>query len=172
MIEEKSLKKEGEDLAKVAVESGLGSKQLQTIYRLARSKPMAFVEAFVQRQIGRGIRGYSAFSMILDLLAKYREDKGSFMRILMYAVMLYDYFENEPTMKLRGLAESIIKSIVERKGLEFDELKIRLRGNFAEFKVRIRRFYGNPKALVLEIEKALKSRVAELSNVNVRIWIE
>jgi lambda repressor-like predicted transcriptional regulator len=35
-MEERSLKKEGEDLAKVAVESGLGSKQLQTIYRLTR----------------------------------------------------------------------------------------------------------------------------------------
>jgi hypothetical protein len=172
MVEERSLKREGEDLAKVAVESGLGSKQLQMIYRMSRSKSMAFVEAFVQRQIGREIRGYSAFSMVLDLLAKYREDKSSFVKVLMYAVMLYDYFENEPTMKMRGLAEPIVKGVVEKRGLEFNRLKIGLRGNFVEFRVKLKRFFGNPKALALEIEKALRSKVAELSNMNVRVWIE
>jgi hypothetical protein len=133
---------------------------------------MAYVEAFVQRQIGREVRGYSAFSMILELLSKYREDRSSFERILMYAVMLYDYFENLPVMKLRGSVEPIIKGVVERKGFEFERLKIGLRGNAVEFRVKIRRFYGNPKALALEIERALRNKVAELSNLNVRVWIE
>jgi len=75
MSEEKSLKMEGENLAKIAVDSRMGAKQLQTLYRLAKTKPLAYVEAYVQRQIARalagGVRGYEGFVKALELLRKY-----------------------------------------------------------------------------------------------------
>lgn len=172
MIEEKSLKKEGEDLAKVAVDSGMGSKQLKTIYRLIKTKPMAFVEAFVQRQIGREIQGYNAFLMLLDLLRKYTEEKGLLEKVLMYANMLYSYYEHEATMKLKTSAEVVIKRTVERHGLRYDGLEIEARGNSVEFRVGVQSFHGNPRTLAMKIERALKERVSVLSKMRLRIWIE
>lgn len=171
MSDERSLKKEGEELAKAASESGMGSKQLQNIFRLTKTKPMPYVEAFIQRQIGRGIRGYSAFTKILELLKKYEDNKATFERVLMYAVMLVEYIEIEPTMELRSVAEPIVEKIVERYGSEYEGLKINLEESSVEFRVKTRRFHGNPKALAMDIEKALKDK-GEFFKKNLRVWIE
>jgi hypothetical protein len=48
---ERKLKSEGEELAKIAVESGMGAKQLQTLYRLVKTRSLPFVEAYIKRQI-------------------------------------------------------------------------------------------------------------------------
>jgi hypothetical protein len=172
MSVERDFKKEGEVLAKVAVDGGMGAKQLQTIYRLVKTKPMAYVEAYVQRQIGRGIRGYDAFLMLLDLIKKYVEDKGAFEKVLMYANMLYVYYEHEATMKLKISVEAIVKGIVERRRFRYDGLSMESRGRFMEIRVGVKSFHGNPKALAMEIDRALKERVSELSKMKLRIWIE
>lgn len=171
MVEEKSLKKQGEELAKVAVDSWMGAKQLQTIYKLVKTKPLAYVEAFVQRQIGREVRGYAGFAKVLDLLREYQDEKGLFEKVLMYAVMLYDYYEKEPTMKLKDAGEPIIRRVVEGHGLAFDRATMKLHGKSLEVNVKVDRFHGNPKALAMDIEKALKSK-DEFSNLNMRVWIE
>lgn len=172
MIEEKELKKEGEELAKVAVESGMGSKQLRGIYKIAKTKSMAFVQAFIQRQIGRGLRGVSAFDKTLELSRKYQDNKGYFERVLMYAVMLYDYFEVAPTMKLRVASEPVVRDVFNRRGIGFDCLELKSGGNWVNVTVKTRRFHGNPKALAMEIERELKNKVPEFRNVSLRIWIE
>ena len=171
MSEERSLKLEGEDLAKTAVDSGMGVKQLQTIYRLVKSKPLVFVEAFVQRQIGREVRGFAGFVKVLELLRKYGGNRGAFEKVLMYAVMLYDYYEKEPTMKLKTTGEPIIKRIIEERGSVFDGVMMKLYGRNLDVNVRVKRFYENPKALAMEIERALKNK-GEFSNLNLRVWIE
>lgn len=172
MSEERNFKKEGEVLARVAVESSMGAKQLQTIYRLIKTKPTAYIEAYIQRQIGRGIRGYDAFLMLLDLIKKYAENKGAFEKVLMYANMLHVYYEHEATMKLKISVETIVESVVERRGFRYDGLSMESRGRFMEIRVGVKSFHGNPKALAMEIEKALKERVSELSKMKLRIWIE
>jgi len=171
MSEEKILKSEGEELARVAVKSGMGAKQLQTIYRLVKTRPLAYVQAFVKRQIGRDVRGFAGFMKMLELLGKYENSKGSFEKVLMYAVMLYDYCEKEPTINLKLAGEPVIKRIVERHGARYDGVSMRLRGNSLEVNVRAGRFHGNPKALAMEIEKALKAN-EKFSNLNLRVWIE
>jgi hypothetical protein len=172
MIEEKKLKNEGEELDKLAVESGMGSKQLQVLYKISKTKPMAFVQAFLERQIGRGLRGLTGFVKALELSRKYEDDKAAFEKILMYAVMLYDYFEIAPTMKLRMASEGVVKDVVSRQGFVFEGLEVRFAGNRADIQVKTRQFHGNPKALAMEIEKALKSRVSEFKDVALKIWIE
>jgi hypothetical protein len=171
MSEEKSLKLEGEELARVAVSSGMGAKQLQTIYRLIKTRPLAFVEAFVQRQIGREVKGFRGFVEVLGLLRKYEKNKIAFEKVLMYAVMLYDYCEKEPIMKFRSASESLIKRVVESRGAIYDSVTMKLRGNVLEINVKVRKFYGNRKALAMEIERALNSK-EEFSNLKLRIWIE
>jgi hypothetical protein len=172
MSVERELKKEGEVLAKVAVESSMGAKQLQTIYRLIKTKPVAYLEAYIQRQIGRGIRGYNAFLMLLDLVKKYQSDKGAFEKVLMYANMLYVYYEHEAVMQLKISMETIVKGIVERRRLRYDGLSMESRGRFMEIRVGVKGFHGNPKVLAMEIDRALKERVSELSKMKLRIWIE
>ncbi|MGB9960012.1 MAG: hypothetical protein ACPLKQ_05780 [Candidatus Bathyarchaeales archaeon] len=172
MVEEKELKEDGEQLARIAVESGMGLKQLQTIYRLVKTKPMAYVQAYIQRQIGRGVRGFSAFMKLLELSKKYEEDRAVFEKVLMYAIMLYDYIEAEPTMKLSAVSEGIVRNIVNRQGVAFEGLQIKLFGNSAEVRVKTGRFHGNPKALAMEIERALTEKVPEFRNMRCKIWIE
>jgi len=172
MAEEKMFKKEGEALAKVAVDSGMGLKQLQVIYRLVKTKPMVFVQAFVQRQIGRNVRGLAAFQKVLEFYDKYEENKAAFEKVLMYAIMLYSYIEVESTVKLRVASESIVRNIVSRHGGFFSGLEVSLRGNSADFKVKTKRFHGPPKMLAVDIEKALKANIPEFANVNLNVWIE
>lgn len=172
MTGEKELKKEGEELARVAVESGIGLKQLQVIYRLVKTKPMTFVQAYVQRQIGRGLRGLSAFAKILQFSKKYEEDRMAFEKVLMYAIMLYGYVEIEPTMKLRIASEGIVRNIVTQHGARFEGLQINTGENTVEIRVKTRRFHGNPKTLAMNIERALKAKVSEFGNKRLRIWID
>lgn len=171
MSDEKNLKLEGEELARVAVSCGMGAKQLQTIYRLVKTKPLAFVEAFVQKQIGRDVRGFNGFVKVLEILKKYEGNRGALEKVLMYAVMLYDYCEKEPTLKLKAVGEPVIKRVVESLGFEFGGSVMKKHGRNLDINARVRRFHGNPKALAMEIEKALKAK-EDFSNLNLRVWIE
>jgi len=172
MSEEKNLKEIGEELARVAVSSGMGAKQLQTIYKLTKTKSMVYVQAYLKRQIGRGISGLTGFKKVVDLLEEYEDNKGAFQRIIMYAVMLYDYIEKEPVIDLTIVAEPIVKRVIERHHAVFDGVTIKLTDDTAYINVKTkRRFHGNPKATAMEIERELKRR-SEFSNLNLKIWIE
>lgn len=171
MSEEKSLKMEGEELARIAVDSGMGAKQLQTIYRLVKTKPLAYVQAFVKRQIGRDVKGFAAFMKVLELLEKYEDNKTSFEKVLMYGVMLYDYCEKVPIINLKLTGEPVIKRIVEKHGVRYEGTTMKRRGNSLEITVKTGRFYRNPKALAMEIERALKSK-EDFSDLNMKVWIE
>lgn len=168
---ERELKMRGEEIAEIAVNFGMGAKQLQTIYRLVKTRPLPFVEAFIERQIGRGLRGLPAFMKIHELCKEHQNDKASLERILMYAVMLYDYFEKRQVLELRAMGEPVVKRVVEGRGLIYDGISMNLRGRELEIRVRVRNYYGPPKPLAVEIERALKSR-GEFASLNLRVWID
>lgn len=171
MYEEKDLKKEGEELARVAVDSGMGARQLQTIYKLVKTRPLVYVEAYVQRQIGRDVKGYIGFVKVLELIRKFEGDKRALEKVLMYAVMLYEYYEKEPVIKLKSSGEPVIRQVVERLGYVFDKVAMKLHGKTLEVNVSVSGFHGNPKVLAIEIERALKTR-EEFSSLNLKVWIE
>lgn len=172
MSEEKSLMLEGEELAKIAVNSGMGAKQLSTIYKLTKTRPLAYVEAYVKRQMGReSVRGFAAFSKVLELLRKYEENQAFFTKVLMYAVMLYDYWEKEPTMRFRTAAEPVVSRIIEAKGMSLKNMSMKLHGRNLDITIEVYRLSMNPKNLASEIENALRSK-SEFSNLNLKIWIE
>ena len=172
MSEEKILMREGEDLARIAVESGMGAKQLQTLYKMAKTRPLAYVEAYVKRQMSRdSVRGFMAFARVHELLKKYEANPALFARVLMYGVMLYDYCEKEPTMKHRMVAEPIIRRIVEARDMNLESISLRLRGRNLDINAKIQGLSMSPKALSDEIVNALKRR-EEFSNLSLRVWVE
>lgn len=171
MAKEKNVKESGEKLAKIAVKSGVGSKQLRTLYKLAKTKPSPFIEAFIQRQIGRGVEGFEAFGPLgLELLSECADDKAGFQKILMYANMVYPYIEKQATMGMKAEIEPIIKRRVEQFG--YQGLEISDRRGRPEFRVKLARFRGNPGMLASEIARELKAKVPRISKLNFRVWIE
>jgi len=175
MSEEKKLKLVGEDLAKKAVDSGMGASQLKTVYKLVKTRPLPFVQAHLQRQISRALErsvsGLAGFQRILDVLGDYEDRKASFERILMYAVMLYPYYEKEPVLELTVSAQPVVKRIVDKTGAEFEGISMRRQGNYLQINVRVRGFSGYAKSLAKEIEDGLKKKPG-FSGLNLRVWIE
>ena len=179
MSEEKILMREGEDLARIAVESGMGSRQLLNLYRMAYkmfkrgelARQLAYIEACIMRQMGRDVKGFMAFARIRELLKKYENNSYSFVRVLMYAAMLYDYCEKEPTMKHRMVAEPIIRRIVEDRDMSLESISLRLRGRNLDIHVKVQGLFMSPKALSDEIVNALK-RKEEFSNLSLRVRVE
>jgi len=174
MPEEKELKSEGESLAKIAVESKMGKKQLKTLYDIARTKPLEYLDAFVKRQLSRTIEGTldggEAFFYIENLLKKYEGQRMAIQKVMMYALMLYDYYEKEPAIKLLPIAEPVIKREVEMQGHSYGGAEVRVDQNVISFNVRVPGFSGNPKILAYDIVGALKKK-EEFSDLNVRVWI-
>ena len=170
-MSEESIKNIGEDLARVAVESDMGAKQLQMIYRLAKTKPLAFIEAHIKRQIGRkDIRGKAGFKKALEVLEKFREHRSSFEKALMYAVMLYEYLKRKPAIDLESVADPIVKRVFRRKVLEYAGLSIDLSGINCRIDVKAKNFHGNPVHLSREIEQELR-KDKRFSGLNLKIWI-
>jgi len=188
---EKELKAEGEKLAETAVRDGLGAKQLGLLYRLAKTKPMPFVEAFVQKQIGRGVRGFipDFGPTVLELLRRYEEDKASLQKVLMYANMLYDYCERRqgpprgrvtpsvyvPTggvaavsPSVRVAVEAAARGVVGQgyEGLQVSEMR-----GTTVFTVRAR-YRGNPRELASQVFERIRETVPEASRLRFRVWIE
>lgn len=169
MSDEKELKREGEELAKTAVESKLGAKQLRTLHTLAKTKPLPMVEAFIQRQLSRNVSGKEAFEVTLGLLKRYGEDKAVFSKILMYANMLYDYYERMSAMKYREVAEESARRMCEQHGCKYMGLDILTDKNRIEVKVRVSGYRGDPKTLSSSIWRDIIHKDPKFQG---RIWIE
>ena len=171
MKKEKDLKEKGETLAKIAVDGGLGSKQLTTLYKLTKTKPVPFIEVFIKRQMGRNVEGFDSFGpAVLELLGECADDKASLQKTLMYANMLYPYFEKQATMGLKEKIEPIVKQIVE--GFGYRGVEISERRGLTEFRVKLARFRGDPVRLASEISREIREKVPGVSKLRFRVWIE
>ena len=170
-MSEEALKSIGEELARVAVDSNMGAKQLQTIYRLVKTKPLAYVEAHLKRQLGREILGKAGFKKTLEILRDYRDDRAALEKTLMYANMLYDYVRRKSAIDLEVSVEPIIKRVLSRSGVEYRGVRIELSGSNCRIEVKTARFYGNPGQLAGEIRKEL-SRNEKFSGLNLNLRIK
>jgi len=170
-MSEETFYRVGKDLAKTAVDSDMGAKQLQTIYQLAKTRPLAFVKAHLQRQMGRDIPGKAGFKKALEILEKYIDDKAGFEKSMMYAIMLYDHEKRKPSIELELAAEPIVKRVLNSRGIEYDGLTIDLSGRNCRVDVKTRRFHGSPKQTSMEIERELR-RNEKFSGLNLNVWIK
>ena len=170
-MSEEALKELGEELAKAAVDSEMSAKQLQTIYQLVKTKPLAFVEAHLKRQLSRVDLGKAGFRKALDILMDYRADKTSLEKIMMYAAMLYDYVRRKSEIDLEVAAEPIVKRILSQRGWGYRGLKIDLSGGICRIEVKTAHFRGHPGQLAREIKLGL-SRDKRFSGLNLNVRIK
>jgi hypothetical protein len=168
LSEEKDLKREGEELAKVAVESKLGAKQLRSIYVLAKTKPLPFVEAFIQRQLAR-VSGGKALEMILDLMKKHEDNKTDFLKDLMYANMLYDFYEKKSAMEYRAVAEESASKACQQHNCKYVGLDISTERGLVAITIRVSGYRNDPKVLASAIWQQMIQRDPKFHG---RIWIE
>jgi hypothetical protein len=168
LSDEKILKKEGEELASISVESKLGAKQLRTIYTLTKTKPLPFVEAFIQHQLAR-VSGIKAWELALNLLKKYGDDKVSFSKILMYANMLYDYYERQAAMQYFNVAEEAARKICEQQRCKYIGLELSTRRDQTEARVRVSGYRGDRKDLAFSIKREITQKDPTFQGI---IWIE
>ncbi len=175
MSEEKDLKMEGETLAKKAVESGMGRKQLTELYRLSKVKPIEYLDAYAKRQFSRTLEGTlsgrDTFAYVSELISKYDGQKPKLQKILMYAVMLYDYYEKEPLMRIPSIAEPVVRKEVEKSGYTCGKIDPQIQGNEVCINVHVPGFAGNPRDLAVNIKDALMKK-QELFGYNLKVWIQ
>jgi len=192
-VSEKEYAELGDELAKLAVSSGLGGDQLRRLYRYVRTRSMPEVEAWVMRQIGRsasktrrGPRGYDRFGpRFLELVEEYGGRKKDVERTLWYANMKYPYYmkaegpdkhrrrqppatdSGDRTLE-RRLGE-VIKEACSSYGYAGLQLSQERGGYLAT--VSLRRFHGNPRKLSDDLYTEAVNNFPELSN-RLRFWID
>lgn len=168
MSEEKDLKREGEELAKMSVESKLGAKQLRSIYVLAKTKPLPFVEASIQRQLAR-VSGTKALEMALGLLKKYEKDTTALLKVLMYANMLYDFYERQSTMEYRVVAEESAGKACQQYRCRYVGLEIHTDRGLVTLTVKVSGYRDDPKLLASAVMQEIMHRDPRFHG---RVWIE
>ncbi|MEM3736873.1 MAG: hypothetical protein QXJ75_02100 [Candidatus Bathyarchaeia archaeon] len=167
MSGEVGLKREGEDLAKLAVSCNIGAKQLRTLYDTARTRDKPMLEAYVQYQIPR-ISGYLEFGeKMLQLIGRY--EKMQVVTILQYANMLYDYYRLKRWKALEPIIGETIKRTTQQYG--YIGVEIRMERDTPEVFVMLRDFRGNPRQLAEELSARIKQNITEIRNIPVKIWI-
>ena len=181
-MNEKELKEVGEHLAEAAAEAGVGSKQLRGLYRLAKTRPTPFFEAFVKRQISRASKGrrggpigFDRFGpVMLDIMERIGENKADLQKALMYANMLCDYTKMTLTRGGGGAGwREKLDPIVGQFCSRFGYAGITLEDERGRLlcRVRLRRFRGNPAAIASDLTHEVLSHFPELTG-SIRFWIE
>ncbi|MEM2107792.1 MAG: hypothetical protein QXL10_00710 [Candidatus Bathyarchaeia archaeon] len=167
-MDEASLKAKGEELAKLAVEHGLGSKQLRDLYKITKTKPLPMVEAYVKRQIAR-VSGSKALEAVLDLLSLLAEDKGSFLRVLWYANMLYPYYEKQMSDQFDVILGDTASKVCAQRNCKYMGLETSSDGHQKEYKIRVSGYFGDPAQLSMAIRREVINRAPKFSG---KIWIQ
>jgi len=203
-MDESEYKEIGEKLAGEAVKAGLKMGQLRLLYKLAKMRPIPFMEAWVKRQIarsaegGRGSpQGFDQYGpIILEVMERFKDDKGGLQKVLTYTIMLFEYVKlsakpvstaqrgrsmpsgtvretayalSDESKALRERLEPIVNRVCNRYGLIAIEVS-KERGGW-RCNVRLRRFRENPRALSENLVREVVSQFPELSG-SIRFWID
>ncbi len=203
-MDETEYKEIGEKLAGEAVKAGLRMGQLRLLYKVAKMRPIPFMEAWVKRQIARsaeggqgGPQGFDQYGpIILEVMERFKDDKGGLQKVLKYAIMLFEYVKlsakpvstaqrgrsmpsgtvretayalSDESKALRERLEPIVNRVCNRYGL----IGIRVSGGRGRWRcnVRLRRFRENPKVLADNLAREAVSQFPELSG-SIIFWID
>ncbi|MEM2099089.1 MAG: hypothetical protein QXU99_05010 [Candidatus Bathyarchaeia archaeon] len=161
-MDEASLKAKGEELAQLAVEHCLGSKQLRDLYRITKTKPLPMVEAYVKRQISR-VSGAKALEYVLNLLSLFAEDKAAFFKVLWYANMLYPYYDRQASKQFEAVVGDVASKVCAQRGCKYVGLATSGDGHEMEYKVRVSGYSGDPAQLSMAIRRELMARAPKFS---------
>lgn len=167
-----SEKEEGEMLAGLALDAGVPVSQLRKLYDISKQPSMSIdgIETFVKYQMPR-VSGYWDFGNgMLPILNKYRDNKGTFLRVLEYTIMLYEYLDLKRFMDLKPKVSGIVERICKRYGFENVEFSVE-RGK-KRITVVLSRFRDDPRSYSSEIHRQIRSSLPEASKHKFGVWIE
>ena len=179
-MDERDLKKLGEDLAESAVRAGVAAKPLKELYRLVKTKPIPFLEAYVERQISRFVGGFNTFGPEVLEVVKKLENKGDLQKVFMYMNMVYGYVRMKKGEMKEGAGgkegtgwkeklEPLVADLTSRFG--YGGITLEQEAEGLRCTVRLQRFSGNPKQLAIDLYSEAVSHYPELSR-GIRFWIE
>lgn len=162
------MKAKGEELAKLAVEHGLGSKQLRDLYKITKTKPLPMVEAHVKRQIAR-VSGSKALEAVLGLISLFAEDKALFLRVLWYANMLYPYYEKQVSAQFDAVVGDVASKVCAQRNCKYMGLDASSEEHQKEYRLRVSGYFGDPAQLSMAIRREVINREPKFSG---KIWIQ
>jgi hypothetical protein len=101
-MDEKEFYEQGESLAVVAAKAGVGAGQLRDIQKMAKTKSLPMLEAYIQKQTANSLKsgkpvGFDVFGpALLKITGRFSNDKPGLLKVLTYTNMLIEW------VKLRG----------------------------------------------------------------------
>ncbi|MCX8151314.1 MAG: hypothetical protein N3D85_07430 [Candidatus Bathyarchaeota archaeon] len=167
-MDELSLKTKGEELAKLAVEHGLGSKQLRDLYKITKTKPLPMVEVHIKRQITR-VSGRVAFESVLELLSLFANDKASFLKILWYANMLYSYYDKQTSGRFDAIVGDAAAKVCAQRNCRYRGVETSGDGHQKKYIIRVIGYVGDLSQLAMEITREIMNKAPNFSE---KIWIQ
>ena len=164
-----SVKEVGEKLARAAASSGIASGQLRDLLKVAWTRSLDDLEAFVKYQIGRGIRGYREFGeAFLQILDQHRQDKNFVEKALNYVCLTADYYRTEKINKIKPQIEDVAKRVTSRFGYQRTEISAE-RG--LSIDIYLSHFPGDPRVVSDQIKGDLRRYISELRETDFQVWI-
>jgi hypothetical protein len=189
------LKKDAEELIRIAVEDRTSVVQIRNLHKRARTGGAVDFEIYLKYQMGRSDNRNQAIisknfgNKLLSFLSKYKNQKKELVTLLKYSLMLYDYTNqtyspNIHPENIRSLNDGVkerIKQVIKSKtlsfgfvGLNIEQEDRRVAGGkmMMMIHVKLNRFYGDPKELSSNLRDALKAEVNEIRNTSFNVWID
>jgi len=164
-----SVKEIGDQLAKTAASSGIGSKQLRQLLTLAKTRPIDRLEAIIKYQMSRNVTGFGQLgNALLKILAQYPEDKSFIAEVLTHVCLTTDFYRGEKIRTLQPQIESVVKRTAYNYGFQRIEC---LTERGLCINVYLNKFYGNPRLLSDQIKEQLYKNVPELHETDFEVWI-
>jgi len=164
-----SVKEVGEELAKTAAASGIGSKQLRDLLTRSHTSTLDWLEASIKYQISRRIRGFNEFGeALLKVIEQHKNDKAFVTEVLTYVCLTADYCRDKMIMGLQSDIESIVKKQCISFGYQRMELSVD-RGLRVD--TYLSNFRGNPRILSEQVKQELLRNLPQLQNKNLEVWI-
>ncbi len=195
---EEELKKEAEELARIAVRGNrVAINQIRSLFSLARTKGLVEFEIHLKYQMGRtdNNTGRPIVSKVFGdrlLSAISRCQKQGLITVLKWTVMLYDYekkfpsssastsfrskiFEQKkvPSAEVENKIEQVIRQKTSALGFGGTRMEQDSEGTIT-IRVALSKFHGDRKVLSDELKTALRSEIRELGNSYTffRVWID
>jgi hypothetical protein len=193
---EEELKREAEELVRIAVRQRVAINQIRSLFSQARTKGLVEFEMHLKYQMGRKDKttgGPIVSRMFGDRILSVisRCQKQGLTTILRWTAMLYEYekmtsssgtsssFSSESYEKkaLSGEVEKKIDQVIRQKtiiwGFGGTSIEHEPNGKIT-IRVVLSKFYGDPKTLSDELKALLRSEIREIGNSNTffRVWID
>jgi hypothetical protein len=127
------LKKDAEELIRIAVEDRTSVVQIRNLHKRARTGGAVDFEIYLKYQMGRSDNRNQAIisknfgNKLLSFLSKYKNQKKELVTLLKYSLMLYDYTEQtyspnihpENISSLNDGVKERIKQVIKSKTLRY-----------------------------------------------------